>query len=144
MSLSSKFSHYRFPSNSSNFSLNSNVSDVYLSEPSHSIPSIKNYIVPQEISNVLVIYCGGTIGMKWTEDEGYIPTQGWLYNRLQSMAQFHDKEFSNVYLTSVANQSRYSITSRKNHKKYHSLPNESLFKKVSSENVLYNDSFMFT
>lgn len=44
-------------------------------------------------SRVLIIYCGGTIGMKWTEKDGYIPLEGWLYDKLASMPEFHDVEY---------------------------------------------------
>jgi lysophospholipase len=42
------------------------------------------------ITHVLIIYVGGTIGMKKSE-RGFAPVQGWLHEKLASLPQFHDK-----------------------------------------------------
>ncbi len=41
------------------------------------------------ISHVLILYTGGTIGMRIT-DRGYAPAKGFLQQQLRSMPQFHD------------------------------------------------------
>jgi lysophospholipase len=41
------------------------------------------------VSNVLILYTGGTIGMRIT-DRGYAPATGFLQQQLRSMPQFHD------------------------------------------------------
>ncbi len=47
------------------------------------------------ISNVLILYTGGTIGMKITK-RGYAPAKGYLKKQLQSMPQFHDPTQQNL------------------------------------------------
>ncbi|KAF9359828.1 hypothetical protein BGX26_011296, partial [Mortierella sp. AD094] len=42
------------------------------------------------VSRVLVIYTGGTIGMKNTKQHGYIPVPNYLADTLSSQARFHD------------------------------------------------------
>ena len=41
------------------------------------------------VSHVLILYTGGTIGMRITE-RGYAPAKGFLQQQLRSMPQFHD------------------------------------------------------
>ena len=43
----------------------------------------------ESICNVLILYTGGTIGMK-ISNRGYVPVKGYLQEQLQSMPQFHD------------------------------------------------------
>ena len=43
------------------------------------------------IRKVLIIYTGGTIGMKLTES-GYAPVAGWLESQLQSIYAFQDPQ----------------------------------------------------
>lgn len=38
---------------------------------------------------LLIIYCGGTMGMKWTQDHGYVPVSGYLYSILSSLPYFN-------------------------------------------------------
>ncbi|KAG0000374.1 hypothetical protein BGZ79_006016 [Entomortierella chlamydospora] len=47
-------------------------------------------MLPCEVSRVLVIYTGGTIGMKNTKQHGYIPVPNYLADTLSSQARFHD------------------------------------------------------
>ena len=66
---------------------------IYLSFFLYSvIPMDKEYpdslIIKESISRVLIIYCGGTIGMKWSHDSGYVPVQGYLYNKLRDTISF--------------------------------------------------------
>ncbi|KAF9967986.1 hypothetical protein BGZ73_000295, partial [Actinomortierella ambigua] len=48
-----------------------------------------------EISRVLVIYTGGTIGMKNTQQHGYIPVPNYLADTLSKQTRFHDLESLN-------------------------------------------------
>ncbi|RUP47079.1 Asparaginase/glutaminase [Jimgerdemannia flammicorona] len=45
-----------------------------------------------DISCVLVIYTGGTIGMKNTRQHGYVPVHNYLAKTLANMGRFHDPE----------------------------------------------------
>ncbi|KNE61692.1 L-asparaginase, type I [Allomyces macrogynus ATCC 38327] len=49
-------------------------------------------MVAADISRVLIIYTGGTIGMKNTLEHGYVPAPHFLTTFLGSMARFHDPE----------------------------------------------------
>jgi lysophospholipase len=69
----------------------SSVSDVLSKEDTRSISSLSGSSNLK--SKVLIIYCGGTIGMKWTDKDGYIPAEGWLHDKLASMPEFHDYEY---------------------------------------------------
>jgi 60kDa lysophospholipase len=51
------------------------------------------------LSRVLVLYCGGTIGMKHEPDKGYFPIPGYLTDFLASDRRFHDKESLDVLQT---------------------------------------------
>lgn len=42
---------------------------------------------------ILVIYTGGTIGMKWRKNKGYIPCPGYLYLELSALSLVNDKLF---------------------------------------------------
>ena len=44
-----------------------------------------------EKQRVLILYTGGTIGMK-NSDKGYIPATGYMAEKLHSLPQFHDRE----------------------------------------------------
>ncbi|CAG8518882.1 9763_t:CDS:10 [Dentiscutata erythropus] len=46
-----------------------------------------------DLSQVLVIYTGGTIGMKNTYLNGYIPAPNYFTNTLAEMSRFHDQEY---------------------------------------------------
>ncbi|CAG8584921.1 6605_t:CDS:10 [Paraglomus occultum] len=43
-----------------------------------------------DLSRVLIIYTGGTVGMKHTKSRGYIPVQHYLTRTLTQMPRFHD------------------------------------------------------
>src|SRR5690554_6726647 len=45
-----------------------------------------------EVSRVLVIYTGGTIGMSNTKQYGYVPVPNFLAETLSSQSRFHDLE----------------------------------------------------
>ncbi|KAJ3080212.1 hypothetical protein HK102_003213 [Quaeritorhiza haematococci] len=47
-------------------------------------------MVQADVSRVLIIYTGGTIGMKNTPQHGYTPCPGYLSRTLASMVRFHD------------------------------------------------------
>ncbi|KAJ3108160.1 hypothetical protein HDU97_002072 [Phlyctochytrium planicorne] len=48
-----------------------------------------------ELSKVLILYTGGTIGMKNMAQHGYAPVPGFLSEVLSSMRRFHDPEAAN-------------------------------------------------
>ncbi|KAJ1813950.1 hypothetical protein LPJ75_002973 [Coemansia sp. RSA 2598] len=48
--------------------------------------------ITQGVSKVLVIYTGGTIGMKNDKYNGYSPVKGYLPQKLRSIGRFHDPE----------------------------------------------------
>ncbi|KAJ2159482.1 hypothetical protein GGF46_002978 [Coemansia sp. RSA 552] len=48
--------------------------------------------ITQGVTKVLVIYTGGTIGMKHDRINGYIPVKGYLTEKLKSIGRFHDPE----------------------------------------------------
>ena len=48
------------------------------------------YIHTTTTSKVLIIYTGGTIGMKNTKHHGYVPVSQFLHSMLSKMIQFHD------------------------------------------------------
>ncbi|ORX82603.1 asparaginase-domain-containing protein, partial [Anaeromyces robustus] len=47
-------------------------------------------MLPMNISKVLILYTGGTIGMKMTKDHVYEPVPNYFTDLLLSMRQFHD------------------------------------------------------
>ncbi|KAJ3164569.1 hypothetical protein HDU88_005216 [Geranomyces variabilis] len=49
-------------------------------------------MVGYDISRVLVLYTGGTIGMKNTPEHGYLPVPGYLSQTLAQMVRFHDPQ----------------------------------------------------
>ncbi|KAG0266042.1 hypothetical protein BG011_003480 [Mortierella polycephala] len=49
-------------------------------------------MLPCEVSRVLVIYTGGTIGMSNTKQYGYVPVPNFLAETLSSQSRFHDLE----------------------------------------------------
>ncbi|CAI2171130.1 13868_t:CDS:10 [Funneliformis geosporum] len=46
-----------------------------------------------DISQVLVFYTGGTIGMKNTNNHGYVPVPNYLTDNLAGMSRFHDHAY---------------------------------------------------
>ncbi|KAJ2764275.1 hypothetical protein IWQ57_005225, partial [Coemansia nantahalensis] len=71
--------------------------------------------ITQGVSKVLVIYTGGTIGMKYDNADGYMPAKGYLVEKLRSIGRFHDpdgfKDFGIQFHRSSATggpQSRHS------------------------------------
>lgn len=56
---------------------------------------------PAQESRVLVIYTGGTIGMKrLPPDAGYVPVHNWLGRSLADMARFNDREANGASMLS--------------------------------------------
>ncbi|KAJ1794492.1 hypothetical protein LPJ77_007142, partial [Coemansia sp. RSA 2523] len=53
--------------------------------------------ITQGVSKVLVIYTGGTIGMKQDKVNGYSPAKGYLLEKLKSIGRFHDPEGFNDF-----------------------------------------------
>jgi hypothetical protein len=49
-------------------------------------------LMETSITRVLVLYCGGTIGMKKDPVKGYLPLKNYLSSFLQSHDRFHDAE----------------------------------------------------
>ncbi|KAG0324346.1 hypothetical protein BGZ99_001960 [Dissophora globulifera] len=47
-------------------------------------------MLPCEVSRVLVIYTGGTIGMSNTKQHGYVPVPNFLADTLSNESRFHD------------------------------------------------------
>ncbi|KAJ2089939.1 hypothetical protein IW138_003069 [Coemansia sp. RSA 986] len=62
--------------------------------------------ITQGVSKVLVIYTGGTIGMKHDKQTGYSPVKGYLPEKLRSIERFHDpdgfKDFGIEFHRSIA------------------------------------------
>ncbi|KAJ2366305.1 hypothetical protein H4S01_002781 [Coemansia sp. RSA 2610] len=48
--------------------------------------------ITQGVSKVLIIYTGGTIGMKHDKINGYSPAKGYLLEKLKSIGRFHDPD----------------------------------------------------
>ncbi|KAJ2726550.1 hypothetical protein GGI07_000492 [Coemansia sp. Benny D115] len=53
--------------------------------------------ITQGVSKVLVIYTGGTIGMKHDKSNGYSPVKGYLPQKLRSIGRFHDPDGFNDF-----------------------------------------------
>lgn len=49
-------------------------------------------MISQTVTRVLIIYTGGTIGMKNTNN-GYVPVKDYFENSLKQATRFHDEEF---------------------------------------------------
>lgn len=77
-----------------------------MSDKQRTIPGIcvqkehQREVPPSNFSKVLIIYVGGTIGMKKNGLNGYEPVKDYLYETLKSMPQFHDPEFYQEWLSS--------------------------------------------
>ncbi|KAJ3062876.1 hypothetical protein HDU98_001294 [Podochytrium sp. JEL0797] len=61
-----------------------------------------------DVSRVLILYTGGTIGMKNHRKTGYTPASGFITDTLKGMRRFHDRF---AHLTPDANDSMYSPAS---------------------------------
>ncbi|KAG1552253.1 hypothetical protein G6F51_001342 [Rhizopus arrhizus] len=61
---------------------------------SHQLGVDRNDMVAPDVSRVLVIYTGGTIGMKHTPEHGYIPLPNYLAESLSKVQRFHDPQSS--------------------------------------------------
>ncbi|KAL7753007.1 hypothetical protein RI367_001458 [Sorochytrium milnesiophthora] len=76
--------------------------------------AVADEMVEVEVSRVLIIYTGGTIGMRNTPDHGYLPVPNYLTHMLSTMSRFHDPEAASHELASAASLARRSsITSVK-------------------------------
>ena len=64
------------------------------------------------ISHVLILYTGGTIGMRITE-RGYAPAKGFLQQQLRSMPQFHDPSQARFDDTTVQIGKAYTVQNQR-------------------------------
>ncbi|KAI9592488.1 asparaginase-domain-containing protein [Syncephalis fuscata] len=73
-------------------SVESTNSDVMFESPAVKLQTVadRSSMLMPDISRVLVIYTGGTIGMKNSKEKGYIPVPDYLGKTLETMARFHD------------------------------------------------------
>ncbi|TPX67877.1 hypothetical protein SpCBS45565_g03482 [Spizellomyces sp. 'palustris'] len=69
-----------------------NNSTVFVSDAVNAVVAadVADDMITADISRVLVLYTGGTIGMKNTPEHGYLPVPGYLSQTLASMTRFHD------------------------------------------------------
>ncbi|KAI8817717.1 asparaginase-domain-containing protein [Fimicolochytrium jonesii] len=65
---------------------------IYINDAVNSVVAadVLEDMVGQDVSRVLIIYTGGTIGMKNTPEHGYRPEPGYLSKTLAQMVRFHD------------------------------------------------------
>jgi len=54
-------------------------------------PTVPDSVISHERSRVLILYTGGTIGMR-NGPEGYAPVRNYLEGHLRTMKQFHDED----------------------------------------------------
>ncbi|KAI8990970.1 asparaginase-domain-containing protein [Mycotypha africana] len=108
----SQNSHAITPSNSS--PLKSDV-DKHIYENAavgHQLGVDRHDMLAPDISRVLVIYTGGTIGMKHTPEHGYIPLPNYFAQQLSKLRRFHDpynqSDFSSTSTPSLSRQSSSS------------------------------------
>ncbi|ORX62575.1 asparaginase-domain-containing protein [Hesseltinella vesiculosa] len=57
---------------------------------SHQLNADRQVMMAPDVSRVLIIYTGGTIGMKHTTEHGYIPYPNYLAKSLSKVQRFHD------------------------------------------------------
>lgn len=57
-----------------------------------SLQVMQKGLVDADITRILVLYCGGTIGMKKDRVKGYMPLKNYLSSFLRSHDRFHDAE----------------------------------------------------
>ncbi|KAI9488399.1 asparaginase-domain-containing protein [Zychaea mexicana] len=60
----------------------------------HQLHADRNEMVAPDFSRVLIIYTGGTIGMKHTTEHGYIPLPNYFAQTLAKVTRFHDSTHS--------------------------------------------------
>ncbi|KAJ3190223.1 hypothetical protein HDU85_000516 [Gaertneriomyces sp. JEL0708] len=63
---------------------------VFVSDAVNSVLADADDMISGDISRVLILYTGGTIGMKNTPEHGYLPVPGYLSQTLSAMTRFHD------------------------------------------------------
>jgi lysophospholipase len=63
--------------------------NIFNNDSINQLLTVRDEMIGPDISRVLIIYTGGTIGMKNTEN-GYQPAQGYLTQTLASMVRFND------------------------------------------------------
>ncbi|KAI9098203.1 asparaginase-domain-containing protein [Phlyctochytrium arcticum] len=68
------------------------VHHVFVNDAVNAVVSaeVADDMISADISRVLVLYTGGTIGMKNTPEHGYLPVAGYLSQTLAKMTRFHD------------------------------------------------------
>ena len=64
--------------------------NIFINDTVNQQLAAEDDMVGTQISRVLIIYTGGTIGMKNTPEHGYRPVPGYLSQTLSSMTRFHD------------------------------------------------------
>ncbi|KAI9136797.1 asparaginase-domain-containing protein [Paraphysoderma sedebokerense] len=99
-----------------------------------------NELVSQDVTRVLIIYTGGTIGMKNTAEHGYIPIPNYLSQVLESMTRFHDPFFnSSESSSSTPDQSSRSCNTLPTHPSVAASPN--VLQPELYDSVSYHESF---
>ncbi|KAG0776356.1 hypothetical protein G6F22_012625 [Rhizopus arrhizus] len=58
----------------------------------HQLGVNRDDMVALDVSRVLIIYTGGTIGMKHTPEHGYVPFPNYLAESLSKVQRFHDPQ----------------------------------------------------
>lgn len=61
-------------------------------------------MVSNDLSRVLIIYTGGTIGMKHSSQTGYSPVPGYLTQTLAGMSRFHEQPVDGVVRVENVNE----------------------------------------
>ncbi|RKO82831.1 cytoplasmic asparaginase I, partial [Blyttiomyces helicus] len=55
-------------------------------------PRVLDSLTSSDLTRILLIYTGGTIGMKNTSEHGYLPVPGYLSQTLSKMTRFHQPD----------------------------------------------------
>lgn len=58
---------------------------------------VEDRMIPSDMSKVLLIYTGGTIGMKYSAKKGYVPAKNYLYSYIKSHPSFCDAVFQSQH-----------------------------------------------
>ncbi|KAI8086569.1 asparaginase-domain-containing protein [Halteromyces radiatus] len=77
----------------------------------HQLNADRHDMLAPDFSRVLVIYTGGTIGMKHTPEHGYIPFPNYLAKSLSRVQRFHDPRNPYGYSTMSRRSSSDSVDS---------------------------------
>ncbi|KAI8336549.1 asparaginase-domain-containing protein [Chlamydoabsidia padenii] len=77
----------------------------------HQLNADRHDMLAPDISRVLIIYTGGTIGMKHTPEHGYIPFPNYLAKSLSKVQRFHDPRNPHGHSTMSRSPSTDSLDS---------------------------------